>query len=156
MMFENQGKKRCKYCGEWFEPYGDKDVGNIYCSTECRIEHGQGAIRMKYGEELNRRFARNQMESVKTGVLDQRLKECKRRGITYAEYQKMKTLEERGRIMEDVNNRYILEKKIDGEWWEWGRYANNTSGIESMVRAGAMLLESGFEDIRVRREGEAD
>lgn len=120
------------------------------------MEHGQGAIRMKYGEELNRRFARNQMESVETGVLDQRLKECKRRGITYAEYQKMKTLEERGRIMENTNNRYILEKKFDGKWWEWGRYANNPSGIESMVRAGVMLLESGFEDIRVRREGEAD
>lgn len=144
-------KKQCKYCGEWFEPFGHSDVGNVYCSTECRIEHGQGAIRQKYGEQLQKNYARKNMEQIETGILDERLKECKRRGITYADLQKEKTLKEGAKIMIEDKGRFILERKIDGEWFEYGRYSEDY--ITAMVRAGAMLIEQGQTDIRVRREG---
>lgn len=144
-------RKQCKYCGEWFEPYGHSDVGNVYCSGECRVEHGQAAIRQKYGMQLERRYAQKNMNQIETGVLDKRLEECSRRGISYAELQKEKTLKEGAKIMIEDKGRFILERKIDGEWYEYGRY--DEDNITAMVRAGAMIIEQGQIDIRVRREG---
>lgn len=144
-------RKQCKYCGEWFEPYGYSDVGNVYCSGECRVEHGQAAIRQKYGEQLQKNYARKSMEQIETGILDERLKECKRRGITYADLQMEKTLKEGTKIMIEDKGRFILERKIDGEWYEYGRYDENH--LTAMIRAGAMIIEQGQIDIRVRREG---
>lgn len=83
-------KTTCEICGSPID-YDGKRIK--YCSEKCRKE-GK-LMQRKNNNELKNdlRFARRAMSRIETGKLDEIRKECKRLGLTYAEYQKQRTLE---------------------------------------------------------------
>lgn len=87
-------KHVCQYCGKVYiipnENYGATET---YCSRWCEVDAHEGNATQKAKRRKEIVFANNQMASISgRGVLDDRLRECKERGITYAELQKEKTL----------------------------------------------------------------
>lgn len=81
--------RRCDECGKVFSTCGDLR----FCSNECRekvLAREREAKRLQVGKESN---------------LDEVLRYCKKVGITYAEYQKRKTMIElRGKKHEHEDN----------------------------------------------------
>lgn len=82
--------KNCKLCGKEFTTH-KKNVR--YCSDECREKATVSKHQRNNQEQFDKRHAEKAMSKVKTGELDKRLAEARRRGMSYAELQKEKTLE---------------------------------------------------------------
>ena len=80
---------KCECCGRLTEKRGPNQQ---YC-PEC-------ADYMKYAVQRNtqenrraQRSAKNSMKDITTGVLDERMEECRERGISYSQLQQEKTWE---------------------------------------------------------------
>ena len=143
----------CKMCGKEFETYrraNGRFVG--FCSEECRKEAEAARSRIAHREAKERDFARNEMRKIETGKLDKTLDYCRRNKMSYAEWQKQQTEKLMKRMEINKMKTWILERKCDGEWYRYGEYGEQA--IESLVRAGALIINSG-QEIRIR-EGEKD
>lgn len=89
--YSNSGKEimKCECCGK---ETIKKGPNQRYC-PEC-------ADYMKYAVQRNtqenrraQRSAKNSMKDITTGVLDERMEECRERGISYSQLQQEKTWE---------------------------------------------------------------
>lgn len=79
----------CEVCGEIVERRTPKQK---YC-PKC-AEYMKKAHRKQWNEDrINKRQAEIGMRNIKKGKLDERLEECRRRGISYGQLQKELTLE---------------------------------------------------------------
>ena len=102
----------------------------------------------------DKRFAKRQMNKVETGVLDAEIKECRRLNISYAEMQMQRTLEQLNQKGGVYGMTYILERKVDGIWWEYGRYSvDSASSLMRAATAFHILLE-GNTEVRFRKVNE--
>lgn len=84
--------RTCVICGRRFTQEINTGQPKKYCSTECkRIGTNKNQKRIR-AERIDQRKANKAMKNVEVGKLDQNLAEARRRGISYAELQKKKTL----------------------------------------------------------------
>ena len=72
------------------------------------------------------------MRKIDTGKLDKALDECRANGISYAEYQKQRTLE---RIDNKMIDEIILEKNVDDMWYPYGKYKMTANDICALCAA---------------------
>ena len=82
--------KKCIKCGREFETMHAKAR---YCSEECKADAQEIRDSQKNEERKRQRAADKGMKKIEKGMLDKRLAEARRKGISYAELQKQKTLE---------------------------------------------------------------
>ena len=82
-------ERRCPICGSLFET---SNAHTKYCSLECKDESEVRQRREKLERRKKQRRADKGMSGIKKGGLDASLEEARRRGISFAELQKERTL----------------------------------------------------------------
>lgn len=81
----------CEWCGKLYTIAGNPRRRK-YCSKECyTLAHNSRHWKVKPNPN-KKRFADQNMRSIKTGGLDETLAEAKERGMTFAEIQTERTL----------------------------------------------------------------
>ena len=123
---------KCKYCGREFVSKSKGTKPMAYCSIECKKDAETVASRIASKWAQDRQYAREQMRKVDTGKLDKALDECRANGISYAEYQKQRTLE---RINNKMIDEIILEKNVDDMWYPYGKYKMTANDIRALCTA---------------------
>jgi predicted RNA-binding Zn-ribbon protein involved in translation (DUF1610 family) len=74
-----------------------RSISQKYC-PECAEEQHDQKMRMAKQETRDRYFAQKGMANVQTGHLDETLKICRARGISYGDYQRELELKRAGKI----------------------------------------------------------
>ena len=80
---------KCECCGRLTEKRGPNQQ---YC-PECSDYMKYAAQRNTQENRRAQRSAKNSMKDITTGVLDERMEECRERGISYSQLQQEKTWE---------------------------------------------------------------
>ena len=81
---------KCIVCGKEFEPVsGHQKMCSAECQAQRKRDKSHEAVEMRRAARTNRELTlrRNYAKKYCTGHLDKKLKECKKRGITYAQMQ---------------------------------------------------------------------
>lgn len=132
--------KKCKLCGAIFTDTSTSTKGREYCSDECLKTAEQIQSYQSHHEAREREFARKEMAKIEKGKLDEMLDQARAMGISYGEYKKMKALERaNGKMITET----ILEKKVDGIYYPYGKYNTSTlRGIRQLASAVAILSDN--------------
>ena len=97
-------EQTCKFCGKKFTVEEGKPLRK-YCTRECaRDAHNKMNRERRREQRLEKRIDQSKnrqrdafidrgMTGITTGKLDERLKEARAKGMTYAELQKQKSIE---------------------------------------------------------------
>ena len=123
---------KCKYCGREFVSKSKGTKPNAYCSAECQKDAESISAYNASRWAQDRQYAREQMRKIDTGKLDKALDRCRADGISYAEYQKQRTLE---RINNKMIDEIILEKNVDDMWYPYGKYKMTANDIRALCTA---------------------
>lgn len=142
-------KIKCRTCGKLFDPTREGTRRERYCSPECRRTAEQMQAYMSHRQKEEREFARREMKKVDTGKLDKRLKELKRSGTSYAEWQMQDTLEKSKAGYITMATKWRLERYVDNDWWPYGEFGTSESALSALAKTAAWLGSVGQCEVRV-------